>query len=127
MSRPLAVICLAAGLGKRTKVSLPKVLLPLCGRTLVASALAAVAPLQPQRTVVVLSHQKEKVQKAVQEACGGMFARLEFVDQGAPRGTLKCRSRTAWHCTDRLEGHLGCVTALVFCPHQQQLWSEQMW
>ena len=87
MSRPLAVICLAAGLGKRTKVSLPKVLLPLCGRTLVASALAAVAPLQPQRTVVVLSHQKEKVQKAVQEACGGMFARLEFVDQGAPRGT----------------------------------------
>ena len=87
MSRPLAVICLAAGLGKRTKVSLPKVLLPLCGRTLLASALAAVAPLQPQRTVVVLSHQKDKVQKAVQEACGGMFARLDFVDQGAPRGT----------------------------------------
>jgi bifunctional UDP-N-acetylglucosamine pyrophosphorylase/glucosamine-1-phosphate N-acetyltransferase len=87
VSRPLAVICLAAGLGKRTKVSLPKVLLPLCGRTLVASALAAVAPLQPQRTVVVLSHQKDKVQKAVQQACGGMFARLDFVDQGAPRGT----------------------------------------
>jgi hypothetical protein len=87
VSRPLAVICLAAGLGKRTKVSLPKVLLPLCGRTLVASALAAVAPLQPQRTVVVLSNQKDKVQKAVQEACGGMFARLDFVDQGAPRGT----------------------------------------
>jgi bifunctional UDP-N-acetylglucosamine pyrophosphorylase/glucosamine-1-phosphate N-acetyltransferase len=87
VSRPLAVICLAAGLGKRTKVSLPKVLLPLCGRTLVATALAAAAPLQPQRMVVVLSHQKEKVQKAVQEACAGMFARLEFVDQGAPKGT----------------------------------------
>lgn len=87
VTRPLAVICLAAGLGKRTKVSLPKVLLPLCGRTLVASALAAAAPLQPQRTVVVLSHQKDKVQAAVQAACGGMFPRMDFVDQGAPRGT----------------------------------------
>lgn len=87
VTRPLAVICLAAGLGKRTKVSLPKVLLPLCGRTLVASALAAAAPLQPQRTVVVLSHQKDKVQTAVQAACGGMFPRIDFVDQGAPRGT----------------------------------------
>ncbi len=87
MSRPLAVICLAAGLGKRTKVSLPKVLLPLCGRTLAATALAATAPLQPARTVVVLHHQMDKVQQSLQEACAGMFARLEFVDQGAPKGT----------------------------------------
>lgn len=87
MSRPLAVICLCAGLGKRTKVSLPKVLLPLCGRTLAASALAAAAPLQPARVVVVVHHQKEKVQKAVQDACGTMFARLDFVDQGEPKGT----------------------------------------
>jgi len=87
MPRPLAVICLAAGLGKRTNVSLPKVLLPLCGRTLAASALAAVASLQPERVVVVLHHQKDKVQKSLQESCGGMFSRLEFVDQGAPKGT----------------------------------------
>ena len=87
MSRQLAVICLAAGLGKRTKVSLPKVLLPLCGRTLAATALAATAPLQPARTVVVLHHQKDKVQQSLQAACAGMFARLDFVDQGAPKGT----------------------------------------
>jgi len=87
MPRPLAVICLAAGLGKRTKVSVPKVLLPLCGRTLAATALAAVAPLQPARTVVVLHHQMDKVQKSLQEACAGQFASLEFVDQGAPKGT----------------------------------------
>ena len=48
MSRPLAVICLAAGMGKRTKVSLPKVLLPVCGRTLAESALAAAATLLEQ-------------------------------------------------------------------------------
>ena len=87
MSRPLAVICLAAGLGKRTKVSLPKVLLPLCGRTLAASALAAVAPLQPARVVVVVHHQKEKVQKAIAASSSSLFARLEFVDQGSPKGT----------------------------------------
>ena len=97
MSRPLAVICLAAGLGKRTKVSLPKVLLPLCGRTLAASALHAVLPLQPARTVVVLHHQKDKVQKSLQDSVGALFGgalfgggpigRLEFVDQGAPKGT----------------------------------------
>jgi bifunctional UDP-N-acetylglucosamine pyrophosphorylase/glucosamine-1-phosphate N-acetyltransferase len=87
MSRPLAVICLAAGLGKRTKVSLPKVLLPLCGRSLAASALHAVAPLQPAQVVVVVHHQKEKVQQALQAEVGSMFPRLQFVDQGAPKGT----------------------------------------
>ncbi|MBL8725722.1 MAG: bifunctional N-acetylglucosamine-1-phosphate uridyltransferase/glucosamine-1-phosphate acetyltransferase [Planctomycetes bacterium] len=85
MPRPLAVICLAAGLGKRTKVSTPKVLLPLCGRSLAASALAAAAPLQPQRTVVVLHHQKDAVEAALRAA--GQGQNLEFVDQGAPKGT----------------------------------------
>ena len=87
MSRPLAVICLAAGLGKRTKVSTPKVLLPLCGRTLAATALAAVAPLQPGRTVVVLHHQKAAVEESLQQAVAGQFQNLQFVDQGAPKGT----------------------------------------
>jgi bifunctional UDP-N-acetylglucosamine pyrophosphorylase/glucosamine-1-phosphate N-acetyltransferase len=87
MSRPLAVICLAAGLGKRTKVSTPKVLLPLCGRTLAATALAAVAPLQPARTVVVLHHQKAAVEESLQQALAGQFANLQFVDQGTPKGT----------------------------------------
>ena len=87
MSRPFAVIGLAAGLGKRTKVSLPKVLLPLCGRTLAQSALLATAPLQPARVVVVLHHQKEKVQKSLAESLGKTFPNLEFVDQGAPKGT----------------------------------------
>jgi bifunctional UDP-N-acetylglucosamine pyrophosphorylase / glucosamine-1-phosphate N-acetyltransferase len=87
MSRPLAVICLAAGLGKRTKVSLPKVLLPLCGRTLAASSLHAVAPLQPSRVVVVVHHQKDKVEQALQAEVGSLFPQLQFVDQGAPKGT----------------------------------------
>ena len=87
MPRPLAVICLAAGLGKRTKVSLPKVLLPLCGQPLAAWALAATAPLQPARTVVVLHHQQEKVEAALRQVLGAGADAVTFVDQGAPRGT----------------------------------------
>ena len=82
MSRPLAVVCLAAGLGKRTKVSIPKVLLPLCGRTLVGCSLDATDALQPQRTVVVVHHQKEKVEKEVSGRKG-----VVCVDQGKPMGT----------------------------------------
>jgi bifunctional UDP-N-acetylglucosamine pyrophosphorylase/glucosamine-1-phosphate N-acetyltransferase len=87
MSRPLAVICLAAGLGKRTKVSTPKVLLPLCGRTLAACALAATAPLRAARTVVVLHHQKDAVEASLRQAVGSTISELRFVDQGAPKGT----------------------------------------
>ncbi|MCA8951643.1 MAG: bifunctional N-acetylglucosamine-1-phosphate uridyltransferase/glucosamine-1-phosphate acetyltransferase [Planctomycetes bacterium] len=87
MPRPLAVICLAAGLGKRTKVSLPKVLLPLCGRSLAANALQSVAPLQPSRVLLVVHHQKEKVEAAVRAEVDGVFNDLRFVDQGDPRGT----------------------------------------
>ncbi|MFO1077553.1 MAG: NTP transferase domain-containing protein [Planctomycetota bacterium] len=87
MSRPLAVICLAAGLGKRTKVSTPKVLLPLCGRTLAATAIAAVTPLRPTHVVVVVHHQKELVEKSLRAALGEATPGLSFVDQGEPRGT----------------------------------------
>lgn len=87
MPRPLAVICLAAGLGKRTKLSLPKVLLPLCGRTLAATALAAVAPLKPRHVVVVVHHGKEKVEESLRAAMADHFDDLRFVDQGEPRGT----------------------------------------
>lgn len=82
MSRPLAVVCLAAGLGKRTKVSTPKVLLPLCGRTLAGSALDATDGLMPDRTVVVVHHQADKVQKALAKRSS-----VTFVDQGKPMGT----------------------------------------
>ncbi len=82
MSRPLAVVVLAAGLGKRTRLSIPKVLLPLCGRTLLGSVLDLVEALEPDRTVVVLHHHKDKVSKAIADRRG-----IVVVDQGQPRGT----------------------------------------
>jgi bifunctional UDP-N-acetylglucosamine pyrophosphorylase/glucosamine-1-phosphate N-acetyltransferase len=82
MSRPLAVVVLAAGLGKRTRVGVPKVLLPLCGRSLLETVLDTAHDLAPERTVVVLHHHKEMVEKAIAHRAG-----LTVVDQGEPRGT----------------------------------------
>lgn len=93
MTRQLAVICLAAGIGKRTKVSTAKVLLPLCGRTLVSAALLAAAELKPARMVVVLHNQMERVQASLEKALAGAkgkpskFASIDYVDQGAANGT----------------------------------------
>ena len=81
MSRPLAVLLLAAGLGKRTKVPYPKVLLPLCGRSLVGTVLDTIAELEPERTLVVVSHGKELVTKHLEGR------EVTLVDQGEPKGT----------------------------------------
>ena len=83
--RPLAVIVLAAGKGTRTKVSTPKVLLPICGAPLLEWVLDAAAPLEPDHLVVVLHHGKERI---VQEL-GPRFEqeRCVIVDQGDPLGT----------------------------------------
>jgi bifunctional UDP-N-acetylglucosamine pyrophosphorylase/glucosamine-1-phosphate N-acetyltransferase len=59
MSR--TVIVLAAGEGKRMKSSLPKVLHPLLGRSLVGHVLAAAEPLAAQRTLVVVGVGAERV------------------------------------------------------------------
>lgn len=63
MSQPhlRTVVVLAAGEGKRMKSSLPKVLHPLLGRTLLGHVLAAAGPLDADRTVVVVGHGADQV------------------------------------------------------------------
>ncbi len=63
MSQPhlRTVVVLAAGEGKRMKSSLPKVLHPLLGRTLLGHVLAAAGPLRADRTVVVVGHGADQV------------------------------------------------------------------
>ena len=85
MSGSLAVLVLAAGKGTRTKLSAPKVLLPLCGRTLLAWVLDAVGGLAPDRTLVVVSHDKDGVSESLSGSAGEKS--LEFVDQGRAQGT----------------------------------------
>src|SRR6516165_7066172 len=59
--RPVAVIVLAAGEGTRMKSRIPKVLHPLCGRSMLGHVLAAAGELDPQHIVVVAGHGREQV------------------------------------------------------------------
>ena len=60
-SRPAAVIVLAAGEGTRMKSALPKVLHPLCGRSMLGHAIATAQDLEPERLVVVVGHARDQV------------------------------------------------------------------
>ena len=77
---PAAVVVLAAGQGTRMRSALPKVLHPVCGRTLLAHVLAAVAPLRARRTLVVVGHGRDAVTAALPEG-------VEAVVQEEQRGT----------------------------------------
>jgi bifunctional UDP-N-acetylglucosamine pyrophosphorylase/glucosamine-1-phosphate N-acetyltransferase len=60
----LEIIVLAAGLGKRMRSDLPKVLHPLAGRPLLAHVLDTARELAPRKIVVVHGHGAEKVRAA---------------------------------------------------------------
>ena len=77
----LEVVVLAAGLGKRMRSDLPKVLHRLAGRPLLAHVLDAARALRPQRIHVVHGHGGGDV-KAVFEG-----AALEWVEQARQLGT----------------------------------------
>ena len=61
MSRPAAVIVLAAGQGTRMKSALPKVVHPLAGLSMIGHALRAASGLDPDHVVAVVRHQREVV------------------------------------------------------------------
>ena len=61
MSRPAAVIVLAAGQGTRMKSALPKVVHPLAGLPMIGHALRAAHGLDPEHLVAVVRHQREVV------------------------------------------------------------------
>lgn len=65
MTRPLAVIVLAAGQGTRMKSVRHKVLHPVAGRPMLLHLLAAAAELAPARTVIVVGAGREQVEAAV--------------------------------------------------------------
>jgi len=78
----LAVAVLAAGKGTRMKSDLPKVLQPLAGATLVERVLACCRPLAPQRQLLIVGHQAERVERSLAGLDG-----LEYVLQQPQNGT----------------------------------------
>jgi bifunctional UDP-N-acetylglucosamine pyrophosphorylase / glucosamine-1-phosphate N-acetyltransferase len=78
----LAVAVLAAGKGTRMKSDLPKVLQPLAGATLVERVLSSCERLQPERRLLIVGHQAERVEQSLSSHGG-----LEFVLQQPQQGT----------------------------------------
>jgi len=82
---PLEVLILAAGLGTRMKSDIAKVLHKLDGRPLIAHVCRTAALLDPRKIHVVVGHQADQVQTAVNAELGGEKA--SFVQQAEQRGT----------------------------------------
>lgn len=82
MTASLHVIVLAAGEGKRMKSALPKVLLPLAGRPLLAHVLDTARSLRPDAIHVVYGHRGEQVRQAF-----AAHSDLRWVHQPQQRGT----------------------------------------
>jgi len=82
ITQPLHVVILAAGEGKRMKSALPKVLLPLAGRPMLAHVIATARALAPARIHVVHGHRGEQVQAACSDQ-----ADLGWVHQAQQHGT----------------------------------------
>jgi CTP:molybdopterin cytidylyltransferase MocA len=87
--RPLAAVVLAAGQGKRMRAPVPKVLIEACGLPLVEHVLDALAPLEPERTVVVYGHGGDLVKEALEHRD------CSFAHQPEQKGTgdaVRCAS-----------------------------------
>jgi bifunctional UDP-N-acetylglucosamine pyrophosphorylase/glucosamine-1-phosphate N-acetyltransferase len=97
------VVLLAAGLGTRMKSGLAKALHPLAGRPLVRHVLNASLAVNPEKIVLVLGHQADKVREAVKEY------KPEFVLQYEQLGT----GHAVRQAGEALSGAAGPV--LVLC------------
>ncbi|XFA73386.1 bifunctional UDP-N-acetylglucosamine diphosphorylase/glucosamine-1-phosphate N-acetyltransferase GlmU [Thermosynechococcaceae cyanobacterium Okahandja] len=94
------VAVLAAGRGTRMKSSLPKVLHPLGGRSLLGWVLHRVEPLQPARQFVIIGYAAEAVRNALKD-----YPALEFVEQQEQLGTGHAVQQLLPHLKD-YDGHL---------------------
>jgi bifunctional UDP-N-acetylglucosamine pyrophosphorylase/glucosamine-1-phosphate N-acetyltransferase len=101
VSRPAAVIVLAAGEGTRMKSDTPKVLHQICGDTLLGHVLAAARQPDPVRVIVVVGHRRQEVteylarhapdvQPVVQHRQGGTghAVRTVIEEVGLDHGTI---------------------------------------
>ncbi|MDP9806132.1 bifunctional UDP-N-acetylglucosamine pyrophosphorylase/glucosamine-1-phosphate N-acetyltransferase [Trueperella bonasi] len=99
MAELTAAIILAAGKGTRIKSSIPKVLLPMCGRSLVGHVNDAVVGAGAQHTVFVVRHEREKVAAHIQQ----INPQALIADQDEIKGT----GRAAWCGLQALPEDLG--------------------
>jgi bifunctional UDP-N-acetylglucosamine pyrophosphorylase/glucosamine-1-phosphate N-acetyltransferase len=78
----LDIIVLAAGLGKRMRSELPKVLHPLAGRPLLGHVLDTARALAPRKTIVVHGHGAERVRAAFPDSSLAWVLQAEQLGTG---------------------------------------------
>ncbi len=85
----VAAIIMAAGVGKRMRSKLAKVLHPIAGRPMILFAIELAERVAGKGTTVVVGHQGEQVKALVQAQCAAREGRsaIRLVDQGQPLGT----------------------------------------
>jgi bifunctional UDP-N-acetylglucosamine pyrophosphorylase/glucosamine-1-phosphate N-acetyltransferase len=76
-NRPAAVVILAAGEGTRMKSAVPKILHPICGRSLIGHAVASARALEPEHLVVVVGHGREQVTAHLAEVDPGALTAVQ--------------------------------------------------
>jgi bifunctional UDP-N-acetylglucosamine pyrophosphorylase / glucosamine-1-phosphate N-acetyltransferase len=82
-----AVLVLAAGPGTRMRSDTPKVLHTIAGRTMLSHSLHAVAKVAPQRLVVVLGHDHQRIAPLVAELAERLGRPIDVALQDRPLGT----------------------------------------
>jgi len=106
LSRSRAVVIMAAGLGTRMRSSLVKVMHPVAGRPLVDFPVRAALALGAHRVVVVLGHQRERVEAHLRAAFPE--APVAFATQAEQLGT----AHAVLCAMPQLEGFEGDVIVL---------------
>lgn len=82
VARPVAVVVLAAGEGKRMRSATPKVLHELAGRTMLGHVLLAGRALDPEHLLVVVGHEGEQVTEHVARLDPGATAVVQAPQNG---------------------------------------------
>lgn len=102
MSKPLAVVILAAGMGTRMKSKLPKPLHQAAGRSLVEHVIRASQKLEPERIVVIIGHGADMAREKLSHLP------VDFVLQTEQLGT----GHALLSCQEALSGFSGNVMVL---------------
>ena len=106
----LAIIILAAGMGKRMQSDLPKVLARANDIPLIEHVLAYITPLKPKKTIIVVGHKGELVKETViaDKASNRYLQNFEFCTQEKQLGT----GDAVKAALPALEGFVGTVLIL---------------
>jgi bifunctional UDP-N-acetylglucosamine pyrophosphorylase/glucosamine-1-phosphate N-acetyltransferase len=108
-STDFALIILAAGMGKRTGSSLPKVLIKTSeGIALIGYVLKTIKEISPSRLLVVVGNQKELVQEDCGRICSNLGLNAEYCVQEQQKGT----GDAVKACTSSLANFSGPVVIL---------------